>query len=106
MKPTAHFSTLWVRVLLALLLVVAIGCIWNADGAFLRWSTHRDMLRQVSGYGLLACGMTLVVISGGIDLAVVNALKILHGETVPKEVTLASRVFTPANIAPGGEPLK
>ena len=58
------------RALLALAFVVLIGCAFNADGAFFHWSTHRDMLRQVSVYGILACGMTLVIISGGIDLSV------------------------------------
>jgi ribose transport system permease protein len=58
------------RALMALALVVMIGCVFNADGAFFHWSTHRDMLRQVSVYGILACGMTLVIISGGIDLSV------------------------------------
>ncbi len=66
--------TAWIRALLALLLVIAIGCIFNAGGAFFRWSTHRDMLRQVSVYGILACGMTLVIVSGGIDLAVGSVL--------------------------------
>lgn len=32
------------------------------------------MLRQVSVYGILACGMTVVVIAGGIDLAVGSVL--------------------------------
>jgi len=62
------------RALLALALVVAIGCVFNAGGAFFHWSTHRDMLRQVSVYGILACGMTLVIISGGIDLSVGSVL--------------------------------
>lgn len=71
----AHsLSKPWVRALLALVLVVIIGCICNADGAFFSWSTHRDMLRQISVYGILACGMTLVVITGGIDLAVGSIL--------------------------------
>lgn len=74
MKPSAILSKPWVRALLALVLVAAIGCACNADGAFFRWSTHRDMLRQVSVYGILACGMTLVVITGGIDLAVGSVL--------------------------------
>ena len=74
MKSPGFFSTPWMRALLALGLVVAIGCVYNADGAFLRWSTHRDMLRQVSVYGILACGMTLVVVSGCIDLAVGSVL--------------------------------
>lgn len=64
----------WVRALLALAFVVLIGCLFNADGAFLRWSTHRDMLRQISVYGILACGMTLVIVTGGIDLAVGSIL--------------------------------
>jgi ribose transport system substrate-binding protein len=38
--------------------------------------------------------------------AIESALKILHGETVPKEVTLSSRVFTKENIASGGEVLR
>lgn len=74
MKLQAFFSKPWARALLALALVVAIGCVCHADGAFFRWSTHRDMLRQVSVYGILACGMTLVVITGGIDLAVGSVL--------------------------------
>lgn len=63
-----------VRALAALLLVMALGLIFNADGAFFKWGTHRDMLRHVSVYGILACGMTLVIISAGIDLAVGSIL--------------------------------
>jgi ribose transport system permease protein len=62
------------RALLALLLMVAIGCVFNADGAFFRWSVHRDMLRQVSVFGILACGMTVVIITAGIDLSVSSIL--------------------------------
>ncbi len=62
------------RALLALLLMLAIGAAFNADGAFFRWSVHRDMLRQVSVYGILACGMTVVIISAGIDLSVSSVL--------------------------------
>ncbi len=62
------------RALAALALVMALGLIFNADGAFFKWGTHRDMLRHVSVYGILACGMTLVVISAGIDLSVGSIL--------------------------------
>jgi ribose transport system permease protein len=62
------------RVLLALAFIIVIGIIFNADGAFLRWTTHRDMLRQVSVWGMLACGMTIVIITGGIDLSVSSVL--------------------------------
>jgi ribose transport system substrate-binding protein len=43
--------------------------------------------------------------TGGAE-AVDTALKILHGEKVPKEITLGSRVFDKANVAQGGEELK
>jgi ribose transport system permease protein len=68
------FGTPVARALLALLLMLAIGCLFSADGAFFRWSVHRDMLRQVSVFGILACGMTVVIISAGIDLSVSSLL--------------------------------
>jgi ribose transport system permease protein len=58
------------RALIALLMIMLLGVIFNADGAFFKVGTHRDTLRQASVYGILAAGMTLVIISGGIDLAV------------------------------------
>jgi len=63
-----------VRVLLAFAIVLGVGLVFNADGAFFRFATHRDALRQVSVYGILACGMTVVVISSGIDLSVGSVL--------------------------------
>ncbi len=62
------------RALLALILMVVIGSLFNAEGAFFRWSVHRDMLRQVSVFGILACGMTVVIITAGIDLSVSSIL--------------------------------
>ena len=62
------------RALLALLLVLAVGALFNADGAFFQWSTHSAMLRQASVHGILACGMTLVIVTAGIDLAVGSVL--------------------------------
>lgn len=62
------------RALLALLIIMILGAIFHAEGAFFRWDTHRDMLRHISRYGILACGMTLVIITGGIDLAVGSVL--------------------------------
>ncbi len=63
-----------VRALLALAVIVLLGAIFNADGAFFKWGTHRDMLRQTSVFGILACGMTLVIITAGIDLSVGSVL--------------------------------
>jgi ribose transport system permease protein len=64
------------RALIALLLVLLIGSAFNADGAFFKLGTHRDALRQASVYGILACGLTLVIITGGIDLAVGSILAV------------------------------
>ena len=62
------------RALAALVFVLVLGSIFNAQGAFFKLGTHRDTLRQSSVYGILACGLTLVIISGGIDLAVGSVL--------------------------------
>lgn len=62
------------RALGALIVVFLIGMLFHADGAFFKWGTHRDMLRAVSVFGILACAMTLVIISGGIDLSVGSIL--------------------------------
>lgn len=62
------------RAALALLLVLLLGMIFHADGAFYKAGTHRDALRQASVFGILACGMTLVIVAGGIDLAVGSVL--------------------------------
>ncbi len=71
---SARFNTPMLRALLALGVVFTLGLWFNADGAFFKWSTHSDLLRQISVYGILACGMTIVVVSGGIDLSVGSVL--------------------------------
>jgi ribose transport system substrate-binding protein len=43
--------------------------------------------------------------TGGAE-AIDVALKVLQGETVSKEITLGSRLFTSESVASGGEPLK
>ncbi|UCE40337.1 MAG: ABC transporter permease [Candidatus Aminicenantes bacterium] len=62
------------RAFAALVLVFLIGIMFNADGAFFKWNTHRDMLRHISVFAILACGMTLVIITAGIDLSVGSLL--------------------------------
>ena len=99
------------RALLALGFVILIGCVFNAGGAFYHWSTHRDMLRQVSVYGILACGMTLVIIGGGIDLsvgsvvglsAVLFALQTLHhGRSAAAAVGIALGAGATVGLASG-----
>ena len=70
----AWLRSSWCRAGLALLLIIALGAVFNADGAFFKFNTHRDMLRHISRYAILACGMTLVIITGGIDLSVGSVL--------------------------------
>jgi len=78
-KLTGNRSLGWIasptsRAMGALIVVFALGLIFHADQAFYKWGTHRDMLRAVSVYGILACGMTLVIITAGIDLSVGSVL--------------------------------
>jgi len=52
--------------------------------------------------GILAA--TLEYPTGG-AAAITTALEILGGKTVPKNVTLGTRLFTPENVAQGGQPI-
>jgi len=64
------------KAVISLLIVLLLGIIFNADGAFFKLGTHRDALRQMSVYGILAAGMTLVIVTGGIDLSVGSILAV------------------------------
>lgn len=68
------FRSPLMRALAALIFVFILGALFNADGTFFKWDTHRDMLRHISVFGILACGMTLVIITAGIDLSVGSLL--------------------------------
>lgn len=74
----AHWETIvtapLARAMVALVLVLFLGVLFDADGAFYKLATHRDGLRQASEFGILACGLTLVIIAGGIDLSVGSVL--------------------------------
>jgi ribose transport system permease protein len=63
--------------MIALALVLLLGAMFHAEGAFYKLGTHRDALRQASVFGILACGMTLVIIAGGIDLSVGSVLALV-----------------------------
>jgi ribose transport system permease protein len=92
-----YFGAPWTRALFALIFVFLIGMIFNAGGAFLQWGTHRDMLRQISVIGILACGMTLVIITAGIDLSVGSVL----GLNAVLFALLSLRLDWPAYLAVG-----
>lgn len=62
------------RAVLPLVAVLVLGCVFHSGGAFFEWQTHRAVLREISVHGILACGMTLVIITAGIDLSVGSLL--------------------------------
>jgi ribose transport system permease protein len=62
------------RALVPLAVVLTVGAMFNGNGAFFEWETHRAMLREISVYGIVACGMTVVIIAAGIDLSVGSVL--------------------------------
>ncbi|MEZ4298326.1 MAG: ABC transporter permease [Polyangiaceae bacterium] len=68
------FQTAPARAVAPLAVVLIAGAIFNANGAFFTWETHRSMLREISVHGILACGMTVVILTGGIDLGVGSLL--------------------------------
>lgn len=54
----------------ALLLVLGLGSCFSAGGAFFSGYTHSSTLAQAAAFAILACGMTVVILTGGIDLSV------------------------------------
>ena len=46
----------------------------SANGSFLTWSNIINVFRQQTYVGIIACGMTLVIITGNIDLSVGSQL--------------------------------
>lgn len=74
MRLSAWLAQPRIRALVPLLCVLALGAIFDGDGAFFAWETHRAVLREISVLGVLACGMTVVILAGGIDLSVGSVL--------------------------------
>jgi ribose/xylose/arabinose/galactoside ABC-type transport system permease subunit len=57
----------------SLLLVIAVLSLWQPE-SFLTADNFLNVLRRSSVYGIMAVGMTFVIISGGIDLSVGSLL--------------------------------
>ncbi|HSV73303.1 MAG TPA: ABC transporter permease [Chthonomonadales bacterium] len=68
------------RGLIALVVVFVLGCILSPRARdtglpiFLEFRTQSDIVFEYCEYGLLAAGMTLVILTGGIDLSVSSVL--------------------------------
>jgi len=75
-KTNPLFSTACVLVLMIILQTLALGFEFESFGAwFSHWSRNWiNILRNNASVGIVALGMTFVIISGGIDLAVGSTL--------------------------------
>ncbi len=68
------------RGILAFALVFVLGIVYSpvslttGKSTFLNWATQNDILFEYAEYGILAAGMTLVIITAGIDLSVGSVL--------------------------------
>ena len=71
---TRNFSWLNREILLAVVLLVLVIVMSNLSPLFLTASNLLDMSRYFAETGLIALGMTLIVITGGIDLSVGSIL--------------------------------
>lgn len=71
-KLRAHRSRL------ALIVVIVIVGIIGASGsdAFLTWNNFTNVLMQVSIVGILACGTTMLMVSGGMDLSIGSGVSV------------------------------
>lgn len=83
------------RMLAVLLVVVAAGCILQPT-VFPTFSTLRSVCKQLVEYGLLALGVAVCMMSGGIDLSVVylaNLVAIVIGQYL--KATVGAGVSAP-----------
>jgi rhamnose transport system permease protein len=60
----------WHEVVLSLLLIALLTVAGTLMPSFLQWNSQMLLSRQLWEFGILAIAMTLVIISGGIDLSV------------------------------------
>jgi len=72
--PKIRFSQTTLLLILLLLLITVITCV---SPLFLSWRNVRNIFMQNAITGILAAGMTMVMISGGIDLSVGNQLSFM-----------------------------
>lgn len=87
--------TQWLRPLATLIFMVVLATIFSpqsASGDILFWQSSNlmNVLRQISDIGILAMAMTLVIMSGGIDLSV--------GALLALSCTVFAHTFTSWNF--------
>jgi ribose transport system permease protein len=71
-------------------IIVLLGgfALWVPQGRFLTWSNLLDLAQQISVNAILAFGMTLVILIGGIDLSV-GAVVALSGVVCVSAISVA-----------------
>lgn len=65
-------------VLIAFLLLILVNAVWQGD-VFLQPENLRNIVMQNSAVGIVALGMTLVIVIGGIDLSVGSIMALTAG---------------------------
>ncbi len=65
--------------LLALLLLIALATALDQNGSFLSVQNFTNILRQNSFVGIIALGMTAIIVLGGIDLSVGSMVALVGG---------------------------
>lgn len=77
-RRIGRFKLKRLQAFLGLIVVFALACIFSpvrqGEIIFLDFGNLTDILRQVSEKGIIAVGMTFVILAGGIDLSVGSAL--------------------------------
>lgn len=69
LRDRARFAW-WHEAVLVMLLIVLLGVAGSLMPSFLQWKSQLLLSRQLWEFSILALGMTLVMISGGIDLSI------------------------------------
>ena len=80
------------RVLLALVIMLIIAVISIINPRFIALKNIVTILQQISVLGILTMGMSLLLISGGIDLSIGNIM-ILSGVIVSKVILSGGGLF-------------
>lgn len=70
-EMTKKFDRNWIQTYMLIFIVIGLGIILSViSGNFLTGTNLLNVLRQISINGILAIGMTIVCLTGGIDLSV------------------------------------
>lgn len=81
-KLKSTLSWIWSEysVVVAFLFIIILATIVDSD--FMSFRNITNILRQVSIIGIISLGMTIVILSGGIDLSVGSVLAFIGGVTI------------------------